>query len=441
MKRTIRVYLGETPRVLGVLHYNKEGARESAIFEYDPTWLGAADRYAIDPTLPLLPGPQFHQRTKDGSVFHSAIADTTPDGWGQRVIRRDHAKRRAAAKRAGESIPPIEGELTYLLEADDPSRIGALRFADEEGVFRRAVEDNGRSVPPMIELAHLIAASRAVEMHQETAADLRFLRGRGTSLGGLRPKATIIDGHGHLSICKFPSVSDTRAATKAEVLALRLAANAGINAAKASLVMSEDTPVAVIKRFDRGSRSARIMYVSAATLLGADANAAEEHTYAEIVDALRKHGAEAQADIDELWRRIAFSILITNVDDHLHNHGFLHVEAEKWRLSPAFDVNPFPERERELKTWITEETGPAMTIEALLSAAPYFAVPVTKARKMLRQVEHAVAQWREIGSQLGMTEEDLDEYTEAFEHEERKAAQIVIRTTLGQRPGTTRRPR
>lgn len=427
MRRTIRVHLGETPRLLGVLHFNKEGARESAIFQYDAAWLADTDRFSIDPALPLQPGPQFHRRMKDGSVFHSAIADTGPDGWGLTVIHRDHAKRRAEAKRAGETIPPLDGELSYLLEVDDPSRIGALRFADEEGVFRRAIDDSGRSVPPMIELAQLVSSTRAVEMQQETAADLRFLRGRGTSLGGLRPKATIIDSRRRPSIGKFPSVKDTRAVTKAEVLALRLAANAGINAAKGSLVMSEDIPVAVIRRFDRGKGGARIMYVSSATLLGVDTNAPGQHNYGEIVDALRRHGASAQADIDELWRRIAFSILITNVDDHLHNHGFLHVEAGKWRLSPAFDVNPFPERDRELKTWITEETGPAMTIEALLSAAPYFAVPMSRARSMLRAVERAVAEWREVGSAIGMTDQELDQYDDAFEHDERHAAQTAAR--------------
>ena len=426
MKRTIRVHVGETPRLLGAIYYNKEGARESAIFEYDAAWLNAKDRFAIDPALPLQSGPQFHQRTK-GSVFHSAIADTGPDGWGQTVIRRDHAKRRAAARKAGEVLSPLEGELSYLLEVDDQSRVGALRYADEEGVFRRALDENARSVPPMIELAHLITATRAVEIHQETADDLRFLRGRGTSLGGLRPKATIVDDQGRLAIGKFPSVNDSRAVTKAEVLALRLAAYAGIHAANAALVMSDDTPVAVIQRFDRGKTGARIMYISAATLLGVDTSQPGEHTYAEIVEALRRDGANTQADIDELWRRIAFSILITNTDDHLHNHGFLHVEAGKWRLSPAFDVNPFPDRERELKTWITDDTGPAMTIEALMSATEYFALPTTRAREILREVESAVEQWRNVAVEVGMTVDEVDEFADAFEHDERQAAQSAVR--------------
>jgi serine/threonine-protein kinase HipA len=427
MKRTIQVHIGETPRHVGTLHYNKEGTRESAIFEYDASWLTAKDRFAIDPTLPLQPGPQFHQKPKEGSVFHPAIADTEPDGWGRTVIRRDHAKRRAAAKQAGENLPPIGGGLDFLLEVDDPSRIGALRFRDEEGVFRRVIEEGGRTTPPLIELEHLIAATRAVEMHSETAADLAYLRGRGTSLGGLRPKCTIIDSEGRLSIGKFPSVHDERAVTKAEVLALRLAADAGIRAAEASLVMSQDTPVAVIRRFDRGNGGGRIMYISAATLLGVETGTSGDHSYAEIVEALRQHGAATQLDIDELFRRIAFSILINNVDDHLHNHGFLHVEAGKWRLSPAFDVNPFPERARELKTWITEDTGPEATIQALLSAADYFAVPLPRAREVIGEVEAAVARWREVGVEIGMTEQELEQYADAFEHSEREAAREAAR--------------
>ncbi len=422
MRRTIQVYLGESPRLVGSLSYNQEGARESAIFEYDESWLAAPDRFTLDPTLILASGPQFHQRAKDSSVFHPSIADTEPDGWGRTVILRSHAKRRAAAKSQGVEIPPLMSGLDYLLEVDDPSRIGALRFRDEEEVFRRLVEPGRHSSPPLVELDHLIAATRAVEMNVETAADLAYLRGRGTSLGGLRPKCTVTDNHGRLSIGKFPSVRDERAVTKAEVLALKLARAAGIDAAYADLIMSDETPVAIIRRFDRGQSGGRLMYISAATLLGLDAGDPGEHTYSEIVDALRQHGAHPNADTEELWRRIAFSILINNVDDHLHNHGFLHNGYGQWRLSPAFDVNPFPDRARELKTWISEDTGPEASMEALLSAAPYFAVPVARTREILGEVESAVAQWRDTGKELGMSEAELDQYADAFEHAERTVA-------------------
>lgn len=422
MKRTIGVFLGDTPVHIGSLHYNRDGARESAAFEYDPTWIGSASSFPLDPTLPLVRGPQFHRAERDTPLFHAAIADTEPDGWGEMVIRRDHAKRRAAAREAGGTLPALDGRLDFLLAVDDHTRIGALRFRDESGTFCRAQEPGKRTTPPLIELAQLAAATRAVELNQETAADLAFLIGRGTSPGGLRPKCTVVDADGRLSIGKFPSVQDSRAVTKAEVLALHLAAAAKINAAKATLVMAENTPVAVIRRFDRAASGARIMFVSAATLLGVDRGATGDHSYAEVVDALRQHGADAQRDINELFRRIAFSILITNVDDHLHNHGFLHVEKGKWRLSPAFDVNPFPERQRELKTWITDDAGPAASIEGLMSAAAYFGITRANAVSIVHEVEKAVAKWRKVGKTLGMTVDELDAFAEAFEHHERAAA-------------------
>ncbi len=249
-----------------------------------------------------------------------------------------------------------------------------------------------------------------------------YLRGRGTSLGGLRPKCTVLDDDGRLSIGKFPSVQDQRAVTKGEVLALRLAKRAGINAADARLVDSDRVAVALIHRFDRTERG-RIMYISAATMLGVDTTMPGEHSYTEIVDAIRAHGSAAQVDIDELFRRIAFSILITNVDDHLLNHGFLHVHHGQWQLAPAFDINPFPDRVRELKTWISEETGPAASIEALMSVAAYFRVDDERARQIVHEVEASVGRWREEGKQLGMSDAELDQFTDAFEHEERAVAQ------------------
>lgn len=427
MKRSIRVCLGDEGRPLGTIHYDSVGARETAAFEYDPTWLAAPDRFAIDPALPLLAGPQFRRLDPRHSVFPSAIADTEPDGWGRKVIQRDHAKRRQAAQQSKQrpATPPLNA-LDYLLAVDDVSRVGALRFQDEDEVFCRAAVEGRRTAPPLIELHHLLAASRAVEGNTETAADLAYLLGRGTSLGGLRPKCTIVDDQGRLSIGKFPSIADERAVTKGEVLALQLAARAGIDAANAQLVDSDGTPITLVRRFDRPDTGGRLMYVSAATMLGVQAGDALEHTYTEIVDALREHGSQPQADIEELWHRIAFSILITNVDDHLHNHGFLHVSRGHWKLAPAFDINPFPNRVRELKTWIAEDTGPDASIDALLSVAGYFRITTHRAREILTQVEAAVAGWREAARRLGMTDIDIDQFADAFEHEERRVVQKLI---------------
>lgn len=428
MKRTIQVFLGNEALRLGTLHFDAAGARQRAAFEYADAWLRSVDRFGIDPSLPLVAGPQFHPKSKDGSVFHAAIADTEPDGWARRVILRDHAKRRQQARRAGEvQTQAALNDMDFLLAVDDASRVGALRFCDEQGVFCRAAEPGRRTAPPLIELGRLLAATQAVESDSETAADLAYLRGNGTSLGGMRPKCTVLDDDGSLSIGKFPSVKDDRAVTQGEVLAMTLAKAAGIRVAEARLIESAGMPVALIRRFDRTSDGGRLMYVSAATLLGADITSGREHHYTEIVDAIRQHGAAAQQDIEELWRRIAFSILITNVDDHLHNHGFLHMHHGHWQLAPAFDLNPFPERLRELKTWISEETGPEASIDALMSVIAYFRLPLTRAKQILREVEKAVSRWREVGRSLGMDKRKLEAFTEAFEHPERSAAQRAMR--------------
>ncbi len=426
MKRRLGVYLGAHAQLVGHLHYNRDGARESAVFEYADAWRSAPGTFPIDPTLPLVRGPQFHKVIRDGSLFHPAIADTEPDGWGMTVIRRDHAKRRAAARAAGETLPPLDGALDYLLSVDDLCRVGALRFQDEAGVFcRPPAADGRRTTPPLLELRDLLAATRAVELNTETAADLEYLRGRGTSLGGLRPKCNILDDDGALAIAKFPSVHDRHAVTTGEVLALHLAAAAGIHAAEARVVKSDDQAVALIRRFDRTADGRRIFAVSAATLMGVERGASGDHTYAEMVDTIRQYGAAAQEDITELFRRIAFSILITNVDDHLWNHSFLHTEAGQWRLAPAFDVNPFPERARELKTWITEETGPTASIDALRSAASYFGVSAKRAAEIIGEVERAVGTWRVVGAGLGLTGAELEGLAEAFEHGERGRARGV----------------
>jgi serine/threonine-protein kinase HipA len=425
MKRTIDVVLGEGQQV-GTLRYDLQGRRENAAFEYGAGWLGDPARFALGPTLPIHAGPQFHRKSKDGSLFHAAIADTEPDGWGRRVIMRDYIKRRQELRREGKEEAQPLNALDYLLAVDDASRVGALRFRDEDGVFRRAQDEGRRTAPPLVELGHLLSASRAVEANKETAADLAYLRGRGTSLGGMRPKCTVIDEDGALSIGKFPSIADERAVTKGEVLALTLAKNAGINAAAARVVESQGLPVALIRRFDRRGDGQRLMYVSAATMLGVEPTEPEEHSYTEIVDAIRVHGADAQADIEELWRRIAFSILITNVDDHLRNHGFLHEDREFWRLSPAFDINPSPERVRELKTWISEDAGPDMTIDALMSVIAYFRITRARAKGILSEVVHAMDNWRMTGRSIGMSDGELEPFVDAFEHGERDAAKKLF---------------
>ncbi|WP_245754373.1 type II toxin-antitoxin system HipA family toxin [Candidatus Accumulibacter aalborgensis] len=435
----IGVWLGEAARSVGTLGFASQGQRQSSMFQYDQAWLADPSRFEISPDLPLTPDRQFRKAPgRHDSVFHFAIADTEPDGWGCRVIARDHAQRLKQAASMGETVASRAlTEMDYLLGVDDISRIGALRLRDADGRFVRAIEDGQRGTPPLLELADILNASHAVERGTETERDLRYLRGRGTSLGGMRPKCTVIDEDGHLAIGKFPSIHDHRAVTKGEVLALRLATLAGIDAAQARVVPSDGVPVALVRRFDRVA-GGRVPYLSATAMLQASRD--HEHAYTEIAERILSVAPDARRDLAELWRRIVFNMLITNVDDHLHNHGFLHVGHGQWQLAPAFDLNPFPDKERELKTWLTEESGPTGSVDDALAAAPYFHLQPDTALRILGEVVRAVSQWREVAKSPGvdMTSQEVDAFEPAFEHEElrlarRRLSRIGVQSEIEQK--------
>ncbi len=414
----VEVWLGEMALPVGSLVLTSQGQRQSSVFQYDERWLSDRERFMISPDLPLLPGRQFRKAPgRHDSVFHFAIADTEPDGWGRMVIARDHAKRRKQPPGSTGDIVESRAlnELDFLLAVDDASRVGALRLRDAEGRFVRAFAQGERTTPPLPELADMLSASHAVERGTETEQDLRYLLGRGTSLGGMRPKCTVVDDDGHLAIGKFPSIHDDRAVTKGEVLALRLARKACINAARARIVYSQGTPVALVRRFDRVA-GRRVPYLSATSMLQASRD--EDHAYTEIAERILSVAADARRDLAELWRRIVFNMLITNVDDHLHNHGFLHVGHGQWQLAPAFDLNPFPDKDRELRTWLTEESGPTGSIDDALAAAVHFHLNADAALHILGEVCRAVSMWRELASAPGvdMTPSEINAFEPAFEH-------------------------
>lgn len=428
IQQTVRVALGEAALSLGSLTYGKDGKREYSTFAYGESWLSDASRFEISPDLPLIAGHQFRKApSKEDSIFHFVFADTEPDGWGCRVIARDHARRRKVAHAAGELVPSASlTEMDYLLGVDDMSRIGAIRLMDDRGRFLRPLEEVVRGTPPLLELAQLMAATRAVEMNKETEADLRYLRGRGTSLGGMRPKCTIVDEDGLLAIGKFPSVKDDRSVTRGEVLALHLAKAAGISVAESRVVMSDDIPVALIRRFDR-LNGGRIPYLSAGSMM--QASREDDHAYTEIADTIIAKSIQPRQDLEELWRRLAFNLLITNVDDHVQNHGFLHVANGQWRLAPAFDINPFPDKDQELKLWLDEVYGPVDSITAIVDRASYFRLDAAAARRVLGEVYTAVLRWRQVATsaEVGMSRQDLEDFAPAFENEQMRIAELLLR--------------
>lgn len=400
--QTVKIFLGDQEKEIANLYYNLKGNRESCAFEYQQNWIKTHGSFALEKNLPLVYGPQYHKMGNTKSIFPNILSDTEPDGWAKQVILRDYKKNKNS------SVSSLNS-LDFLLMVDDFSRIGALRLQNEKGEFTRS------NLPPIIELKKILKATNAIESHCETMKDLEYLRGKATSLGGMRPKCSIIEEDGSLSLAKFPSVTDERSISAGEILALRLAKKAGINAADARLLTINNTQIAIIKRFDRDLHGNRILYASAATILGAqtiDSN--KLFTYTDIVDEMRRISIHAQEEIEELWRRIAFSILINNVDDHLHNHGFLHVENGFWTLSKAFDINPFPDKIRSLKTWISEKTGPDTSIEALLSVNKYFQISNDKAMEMLNRINNVIKNWKVDAKNLGMSSKDIKLYEDAF---------------------------
>jgi serine/threonine-protein kinase HipA len=396
---SIEVHLdwqGQT-HLVGHLHAADRGP--AVTFEYARGWLEHPGAFALDPTnLPLAPSA-YH-----APALFGVFQDCGPDRWGRILIER--AVRKQVLPRR-----PYR-DLDYVLALDDSARVGALRFrADPSGPFLAAT--TGR-LPPVVHLPALLRATDAIQGQTESALDLRFLLGAGSPLGGARPKAAVLLADGRLALAKFPQPDDVRDIAAGEVLALRLAREAGITVAEHQRVAVEGRSVSVITRFDRvGAR--RVPFLSAHTLLGLPAG--EAGSYTMLADGVRQFGDDIAGDLRELFRRMIFSLLASNYDDHLRNHGFLMRHPGRWALSPAYDLNPVPEIERARlpKTAISEDSNES-SIAAALEAAPRFGLKPAAARAILREVHQAVSRWRPIGRSLRIPASTLDPYASALEN-------------------------
>src|SRR5580658_103515 len=396
----------------GRLWARSRKGKESATFEYSPSWRENPERFALEPALTLGPGP-FH--TVADTPMFGAIGDSAPDQWGRALMRRMERRR---AEREGQT-PRTLSEMDYLLLVDDEARAGALRFSEtESGPFLR--HEDARRIPPLLELPNLLSAAQRVIEETDTDDDLRLLFAPGSSLGGARPKASVRDKDGHLAIAKFPRKDDEIHAVLWEAVALWLAHKAGIAVPASRVETVAGKPVLVLRRFDREGKT-RIPFLSAMSMLGARDN--ETHSYLEIVDALRRYGAAPKADMEALWRRIVFSILISNTDDHLRNHGFLYEGSDGWLLSPAYDLNPVPTdiKPRILTMAINEDDGTA-SLALAMAVAKYFELDAAKAKEIAKQVGKAVSKWRDEAARLGLTKNEIDRMASAFEHDDLKAA-------------------
>ncbi len=410
MDRALLVHadLEGSPSLVGRLWTRARRGRESATFEYDKAWLQHRERFALEPALILGPGPQ---HTPSGRALFGALGDSAPDRWGRVLMRRAE---RVRAEREGCS-PRTLLEADYLLLVDDETRQGALRFADAEGGPFLGSSSSSR-IPPLVELPKLLRASDRFIGETDSDEDLRLLLAPGSSLGGARPKASIRDRDGTLAIAKFPHKDDDIDVEQWEAVALKLASKAGIRVPKSRIEKVAGRTVLLLGRFDRLGGS-RIPFLSAMSMLGAVDN--ESYSYLEMVDAIRQHGSEPVEDIRELWRRIVFNVLVSNVDDHLRNHGFLYDQGKGWRLSPAYDLNPVPldVRPRILTLAITLDDATA-NLDLAFEVAEYFGLSAKDARRITGEVGSAVSKWRKEAGRVGIDRAAIDRMASAFEHDD-----------------------
>lgn len=409
------VQIGDEDVPAGRLWPHRRRNTESATFAYDNSYLAFPHAYALDPGLPLVAG---QQQTPTGRALVGAFSDCAPDRWGRRLINRVEEHRARDQGGAARSF----GEADYLLGVRDDLRQGALRFRDPESSVYLAPDQTG--IPFLIGLPELLNASERMERDQATAAELRALLRGGSSLGGARPKAHVLDADGEIAIAKFPSPSvDEWDVMRWESVALRLARDSGISVCDSKLHVIDGQPVLVVDRFDRiGPR--RLGYVSAMTLL--EASDGSSGSYVDIAEAIEEHSPAAAKDLRELWRRIAFSVLISNTDDHLRNHGFLRLSTAGWSLSPAFDLNPDPSPGiKHLNTAIDYSTTDAR-VDVLLEVAEMFRLDDNGAYAVLREVSNATAAWRLVAAEAGLDAAQIERMAHAFDHDQAERARELL---------------
>ena len=299
-----------------------------------------------------------------------------------------------------------------MLGVNDEARQGALRFSQSPHDTLFLAPKNTRAIPPLINLPQLLSATTRYLEDNESSADMKLLLAPGSSLGGARPKASIRDQDGHLTIAKFQKKEDEFNTILWEAVALTLAKNAGITTSEWQLKTILNMPVLLIKRFDRIGHS-RIPFLSAMSML--DTHNQESHSYLDIVYALHQHGSAPKNDCKELWRRIVFSIMIANTDDHLRNHGFLYERYKGWRLSPAYDLNPIPThiKPRILSTNISLETQDT-SLHTAMHVIHHFGLSENEAQHILQNVRSAVSKWRQVAKDLGLSTQECDRMASAF---------------------------
>lgn len=413
--RTLFVYADfdwlETPLLVGVLGYDSLRGSDSYSFKYDNEWLRQYGGLFLSADINNYPGQQYTQ--PDGDIF-GCFSDALPDRWGRLLLNRREQILATEEKRPIRKLSSFD----YLMGIDDFSRMGGFRFKENQDKEFINCEKSLR-IPPLTEIRALVAASMEIEKSEEQnqlpeKKWLLQLVHSGTSLGGARPKAGVMDENGRLCIAKFPSRNDDYDVGLWEHHSHLLAKEAGVVAAETSVIETGMRYHALLsKRFDRTSDAKRKHFASAMTLLGltdgCDAKAG--NGYLDIVDFILQNCCDVEDNLHQLYRRVAFNIAIGNSDDHFLNHGFL-LTPRGWTLSPAYDLNPTI---NEYQALLINSTTNHADLNVLLHSSGEYMIGKEEAKRIIDEVKAGLKQWKSIAIHLGIAKREMDVYEQVYQ--------------------------
>lgn len=400
----------DTPLHIGELTCDTVRGNETYGFSYDKEWLAKYGDVFLSEDLQNYTGIQYTRPERD--IF-ACFSDALPDRWGRTLLNRREQIAATDEKRTVRRLTSFD----YLMGIDDASRMGGFRFAETPGGKFINCEESLR-VPPLANVRELMRAAHEIELSEEkhllpSKKWLAQLLHPGTSLGGARPKASVIDEDGSLTVAKFPSRKDDYDIAKWEHFCHVMGRKAGMNVAQTRTIDGEDYHILLSKRFDRNNDGKRIHFASALTLLGLTDgdNASTGFGYTDIVDFIIQHGSNVERNLEELYRRVAFNIIVGNSDDHFRNHGFL-LTRKGWELSPAYDINPTLSDNQSL---LINRSTSESDLDILLASAGDYMISAEKAKDIVSKVKNAMKSWRTEARRLGLPQRDIDMFAPRFD--------------------------
>lgn len=389
----------EAPTEIGVLSTQFAKGKKAFSFEYNKDWLKRNSYQLLDPEINFFSGPQYPTDKENFGVF----LDSMPDTWGKTLMKRRAAQE---ARSRNEKIPKLY-EIDYLLGVYDESRMGALRFkTDRKGPFLD--NDTKNPTPPWSSLGDLQEAVNHIESDSETNTIRQWLAvliAPGSSLGGARPKANVLEKNGDLWIAKFPSKTDTIDKGAWEFLTYRLALDCGIEMAESKIEkITGPYHTFLTKRFDREDGQ-RIHFSSAMTMTGNTEESLKNvsPSYLDIVDVIENYGINVEENLHQLWRRLIFNIAVSNTDDHLRNHGFI-MNEKGWELSPAYDINPSVEKDGLALNIDADDN--ALDLDLAIGVGEYFRLGEDDMNQIIEEILSVISNWKHYAKKIGIAQKE-----------------------------------